>query len=270
MKFLFFCPRWGHEHIEWDVFLNKVKNAGYNGIECGLSLNPDERMEVIALLKKYELMFIAQHWQTVVPDFTRHCQEYEQQLRWLASTRPLFINSQTGKDYYSFEKNKFLIEIAAKIVTDTGVEVIHETHRGKFSFAAHVTREYLEKIPELVLTLDISHWCNTAESFLHDQQDAVDLAISRTRHIHARVGYTEGPQITDPRAPEWKTAVDFHLQCWDRVVANRISMKAEFITITPEFGAPPYLPVFPYTQQPIVSQWDINTYMMQLLRERYS
>ena len=47
----------------------------------------------------------------------------------------------------------------------------------------------------------------------------MELAITRTDHIHARVGYTEGPQITDPRVPEWKRALDFHLQCWDKVVA---------------------------------------------------
>ena len=39
-----------------------------------------------------------------------------------------------------------------------------------------VLLEILEKMPEIRITLDISHWCNVAGSFLQDQQKAVDLA----------------------------------------------------------------------------------------------
>ena len=41
------------------------------------------------------------------------------------------------------------------------------------------------------------------------------------------------------------------------------------LTVTPEFGPYPYMPILPYTRQPIVSQWEVNVHMMQLLRERY-
>jgi hypothetical protein len=40
------------------------------------------------------------------------------------------------------------------------------------------------------------------------------------------------------------------------------------LTVTPEFGPPPYLPVLPWTQMPVASQWDINVHMMHLLRDR--
>jgi hypothetical protein len=195
--------------------------------------------------------------------------EYALRIRNLASSKPLFINTQTGKDYYSFEQNEQLIAIARDISGETGVKILHETHRGKFSFAAHIAQQYFEKIGDLRITLDISHWFNTAETFLHDQEEAVQMAISRTDHIHSRVGYPEGPQISDPRAPEWKEALYFHLLRWDKVIAIKEKEGAEFMTITSEFGAPPYLPLLPYTQQPIANQWDINVFMMDLLRERY-
>jgi len=41
------------------------------------------------------------------------------------------------------------------------------------------------------------------------------------------------------------------------------------LTITPEFGPPPYFPILPWTKAPVGSQWDINLHMMQLLRRRY-
>jgi sugar phosphate isomerase/epimerase len=269
MELLFFCPRWGQERLDWDTFLQHVKAAGYDGVEASLPLDEKERDDIIESIDKSNLKFIAQHYETAMKDFTEHCEAYAQRLRNLAFAKPLFINTQTGKDYYSFAENEQLIAIAREIAAETGVKIIHETHRGKFSFAAHITREYLEKIDDLRITLDISHWVNTAETYLHDQQEAVELAISRTDHIHSRVGYPEGPQITDPRAPEWKEALDFHLACWDKVVAIKKAAGAESMTFTSEFGAPPYLPLLPYTRQPIVSQWEVNLFMKDLLKERY-
>lgn len=269
MKILFFCPRWGHDHVEWDVFLQNVKQAGYDGVEATLPFDEKKKALILSGFEKHGLQLIAQHYETVEKNLETHCKQYEQRLLNLAATKPLFINTQTGKDYYTFEQNKQLIDLARTISKETGVKIIHETHRGKFSFAAHITGLYLDKIEDLRVTLDISHWCNTAETFLHDQQEAVDLAISRTDHIHARVGYTEGPQVSDPRAPEWKEALDFHLQCWDKVVALKQKENAAYLTINTEFGAPPYLPLLPYTRQPVVSQWDVNVFMMNLLKERY-
>jgi hypothetical protein len=46
---------------------------------------------------------------------------------------------------------------------------------------------------------------------LDDQNETINLALSRTGHIHARIGHPEGPQVNDPRAPEWKNIVDTHL-----------------------------------------------------------
>ncbi len=79
-------------------------------------------------------------------------------------------------------------------------------------YAAHVTKQYIEKYPELKLTLDISHWCNVHESLLQDQQDTVNKALDRTEHIHARIGHQEGPQVNDPRAPEWDEVVKLILR----------------------------------------------------------
>ena len=119
------------------------------------------------------------------------------------------------------------------------------------------------------MTLDISHWCNVHESLLHDQDETVQLALERTDHIHARIGHPEGPQVNDPRAPEWESAVKRHLDWWDAIVAMKIKKGVNQLTILTEFGPPDYLPTLPYTRQPLADQWDINVYMMQLLRKRY-
>ncbi|MGI8583073.1 MAG: sugar phosphate isomerase/epimerase family protein [Chitinophagaceae bacterium] len=268
MRLLFFCPRWGQANTNWNIFLNRVKLSGYDGIEGSSSQNEKDKDEMLNGLAKHDLKFIGQHWETVEPDFEKHYKEFEFRLRDLADAKPIFINSQTGKDYYSCDQNKKLISLAKDVAKEIGIAVIHETHRGKFSFAAHITKQYLENFPDLRITLDISHWCNTAESLLQDQKEAVDLAISRTDHIHARVGFAEGPQITDPSDPAWNEEMQFHLNCWDKVVELKKDDQSE-LTITPEFGPHPYMMNLPFTQQPVTDQWDVNEYMMSLLKERY-
>lgn len=272
MNIKFFCPRWGSEHLSWGVFLSKVKAAGYDGVEIGIpSSQPAEEIRAIwEMLDRFQLAGIAQHYDTHDPGFSRH---YENYGRWLEKTKwvkPFMINSQTGKDYFSLDQNKTLIGLAKQFSEQNQIPVVHETHRGRFSFAAHITRQYLMAIPDLRIAWDISHWVNVAESYLEDQQEALELAISATDHIHARVGFPEGPQINDPRAPEWKQALEAHLNRWDQVISQKRKQKVEQLTITPEFGPFPYMPAVPYTRIPLADQWDINQYMMKLLKTRYA
>jgi sugar phosphate isomerase/epimerase len=269
MKLLFFCPRWGQADLSWDDFATKVKQSDYDGVETDIPADPQEKDLLLNALAKHGLLLVAQHWETVTPGYQQHFDEYCQVIERLAEAKPLFVNSQTGKDYYSFAQNKGLIKAAERISDASGVPVYHETHRGKFSFAAHITHDYLQRIDGLQLTLDISHWCTVAETFLHDQPDAIDMALSRTKHIHARVGFTEGPQVNDPRAPEWATALQFHLECWDTVVNLQKEKGAAYLGFTTEFGPFPYMPRQPFTQQPLADQWEVNLFMKNLLKNRY-
>lgn len=265
MPVQFYCPRWGSESIPWPAFLEQVADAGYDGIEYAIpsDVSRTELERVWEMADKKGLGIIAQHFDTSAADFPAHLDSYRRWLELLSSFDCVKINSQTGKDFFSFEQNRQLIEAAA------AYGVIHETHRGKFSFAAHITHRFLETVPSLRITLDISHWVAVSESWLEDQQEAVALAISRTDHIHARIGYPEGAQVPDPRAPEWEEAVLRHLVWWDEVVAIK-KQKGEALTISPEFGPYPYLVHLPFTRQPISSQWDSNLFMLDLLQKRYS
>lgn len=270
MDIKFFCPHWGSKDLDFVEFIVKVKTAGYDGVEMSLPLDQAEKKNILRTIKSNGLLHIAQHWETITTDFLEHKKKYRERLLNLASADPLFINSQTGKDFFSFDQNAELIGIAAEVSSQTGINIIHETHRGKFSFAAHVTFEYLNRLPGLRLGFDLSHWCNVAESYLLDQQPAVDLAISRADHIHARVGFPEGPQVPDPRVPEWKEAVDTHVGWWRRIVErNRVEGKP-IITISPEFGPYPYMTILPGTRQPIANQWEVNVYMMNMLRSLFA
>ena len=268
MAIKFYAPQWGNT-LPFATFCQHVKEAGYDGVEMALPLELSEAQEIIDTLRNYELELIGQYWQSLETDLEEHSQQYEKYLRNLIRAQPVFINCQTGKDFYTFDQNKHLFDVAARISAETGIKIIHETHRGKSLFAAHIAHDYLTKLPDLRICLDISHWCNVHESLLENQPAAVAHAIAHTDHIHSRVGHPEGPQVNDPRAPEWNLALQTHLGWWDKVVEMHRQNGTQ-LTITTEFGPAPYMPLLPYTQLPTGHQWEINVFMMNLLKERYA
>ena len=271
MTIKFICPHWGSAHLSWNDFTHKVKASGYDGIEYAVTRDTPEKTmdEVWTKAERDEQVIVVQHYDTYEAGFSEHYDLYAAWLEKVSAYKPLKVNSQTGKDFFTFDQNKALIDLAAAFTRKTGIEVCHETHRNKFSFAAHVTREYLQRIPYLNLTLDASHWVCVAESYLDDQEETMHLAISRTEHIHARIGYPEGPQVSDPRAPEWQEAVQTHLVWWDKVIRRKRENGSDIMTVCPEFGPVPYMQTLPYTGEPLASQWDINEYMMNLLKARW-
>ncbi|UKJ07959.1 sugar phosphate isomerase/epimerase family protein [Solitalea lacus] len=271
MEIQFYCPRWGSEALSWAAFGQKVSEAGYDGFEYGMAHNASEQEmhQVLSVAEKNKLKIIVQHYDTVEAEFSKHIELYSAWLEKVKSFPCVKINSQTGRDFFNMEQNSALIATATLFTRQTGVNVVHETHRNKFSFAAHTTKEYLHKIPDLKLTLDASHWVCVAESFLEDQAETMELAIQRTEHIHARVGYLCGPQIPDPRMPEWQHALNAHLSWWDKVV-ERKKKENTLLTIAPEFGPYPYMVHLPANSSPICNQWDVNVHMMELLRNRYN
>lgn len=270
MEVKVFCPFWGSEDLNFDFFCKKVKNEGYTGIEMAFHTfnTKSKKSKVLEILNNYDLQLVAQHWETNDKDFNQHKNNYYERLSFLTDTNPIFINSQTGKDYFSMEQNLEIISIASEITNRTGVKIVHETHRGKFSYASHVTCEYLKQNPAIRLTADFSHWCNVSETFLEDQTEFMSLAIEHSDYIHARVGHPQGAQVSDPRAPEWKDALDRHFYWWNQIIERNKNEGKEIFYITPEFGPFPYMPSIPFSQQPVANQWEVNAFMKNEIFKR--
>jgi len=270
MKLLFFCPIWGMADQPLEQALRKIKSAGYDGVEYGCDLNSESKEAFLKLCREVELRFIMQQYGAAGKNFEEYLESYKAHLEYLCSYKPLFVNSQTGKDFFTEEQNLSLLSIATDIERKTGVKILHETHRGKFAYSGATTLKYLQKFPSLRLTGDFSHFCAVSESYLEDQEETIRSIIPHVDHIHARIGHPQGAQVTDPRLPEWKDAVDYHFNWWDAIVDFHRSANTSFLTITPEFGPVPYMQVIPFTQQPLASQWEINLHMVTLFISRYN
>jgi len=262
----FFQTDWGRT-LSWDAFCEKTKEAGFDGIETWFPSEIEDQNSLMDALKKHDLKVgFLNGTNTSIP-FEESLKSYGNHLRKLAALLPEYINCHTGSDFFTFEQNKAFIDLANDIAKHSNIPIYHETHRGRFSFNLPDTKKYVSMIPELKLNLDISHWMVVHESLLENQDEKLLAIIERTEHLHARVGYAEGPQVNDPEAPEWKKAVNRHLDIWEKIIRKHWKTDRTF-TLTTEFGPPNYMHTLPYTQVPVADQWKANLYMMKLIKER--
>lgn len=262
----FFQTDWGRTD-SWDSFCKRTKEAGYDGIEIWFPKEADDRVKLQEALQKYDLKVGFLNGTNKSIPFKESLQVYGENLNELITWSPDYINCHTGSDFFTFEENKAFIDLADKISKENNIPIYHETHRGRFSFNLPDTKEYVSRIPELKLNLDISHWMVVHESLLEDKDQELTEIIGSTGHLHARIGYAEGPQVNDPEAPEWKRAVERHLDIWEKVIQEHWKAHENF-TLTTEFGPPNYMHTLPYTMVPVADQWKANLYMMKVIKQR--
>ncbi len=267
MKILYAKSKWEVWNEPTEKFLQKVKADGFDSTEFYLNEGPDSPEQLVSLHDKYGLKLIAQIV-TEGKNFQEHYDSLSRLAEKVLDCRPILVNCQPGRDYFSFDENIKILERLVELSEETGILFTAETHRGRSTYSLIETVKYLEALPKLCLTTDVSHWMVVHESDLSAQTDSLEAAVSRSRHIHARVGYEEGPQVADPRAPEWEAHLDNHLSIWQRIVDNCRATGMEYLTVTPEFGPPKYMHTLPFSNEPVADAWEINSAMKQILIER--
>lgn len=267
MDIHYFISHWGNEQLTSETFFSKVKKGGFDGIEYNISPKTTDFLNIHRLFKKYDLLLLGQQNMNLTGTFQEYLSRLESHLKFIAGFCPILINSHTGKDFLDFKVNSLIIEMIDRVSKETGVPIVHELHRGRFLYSAPIAKQFFSRFPNLRIAADFSHWCCVSESLLEGQEDTVEEAIKRSNHIHARVGNAQGPQVNHPFAPENEYALTKHLEWWQRIVDYQKSIGRESLSITVEFGPPPYMPTLPFTNQPVANLWELNLKMMHFLKE---
>ena len=270
MKIKILCPQWGQEHLDIEAFFIKVKQAGYDGVDTWIPENKNERQRFIRLLSEYDLDMVSHQHQANGNTINEFCKSFEYYLNLSMETNPILINSHSGRDYFTLKEQLQVIDTAENFALKNNIRIAHETHRGRIGFGPVNSRELFSLRPNMKITADISHWVCVTESYLESFEKEVDEAVKRTEHIHARVGFTEGPQIPDPRNLYWKNEVNFFVNLWKRIIKYQQSIGSDTFTLTTEFGPTPYMWISLKDNLPVADQWDINVFMKDLLREEFS
>ena len=272
MEIRYCCTHWGSERRAPQEFLAQLVEDGYSGLEINLSpnsINDNTFFDQIEKLRSQNAFaFITQ----LVPDGfddtpKQLTNRMEERLDHLVNFKPDFINCHTGRDFFTFDDNCRIIDAVENRAAKLGVRVMHETHRGRFSFHLPTLILYLEQFPNLQLTGDFSHFCNVSESLLDGQREMLEKIIPNIGHLHARVGSAQSAQVSNPFAPEWQQHLAVFLDWWKAIITYKKQNGSRLFTITPEAGPFPYMAERPFTREPVANQWEINVKMKNYLQQ---
>jgi hypothetical protein len=251
--------------------LPRWRKLGYEALEASLRLVPD-RTAFLDVVKAGDFGWVAQIFSH---DFTpggstrAHLDSLRSQMEECLEHEPLFFNAHTGADSWSLAEAEDFYGQALVLEKRLGVPVSHETHRQRYFATPWQTRDILKTFPELRLTCDFSHWVCVCERLLPDLGDVIALAARHCYHLHARVGFEEGPQVPDPAAPEYAAHLKAHEGWWDQVWRSQRERGMAESTLTPEFGPPPYLHTLPHTNVPVADLASICDWMARRQHQRF-
>jgi sugar phosphate isomerase/epimerase len=267
MNLMLFRHLWGVAG-EWGDSFPRFKRAGYRGIESALP-RPEDRKRFRALLRRHGLGFIPQifsHGSTVA----EHLESLHEQIAIAKAFGPRFINAHSGQDAFSEDESIHFFEGALRLENQCGLALAHETHRGRILFSPWITSRVLARFPELKLCCDFSHWVCVCERLIEDQIGIIRQCAEHCMHVHARVGYEQGPQVPDPRAPEYQRHLDAHEAWWRLIWATQERRGFRVSTLTPEFGPPEYQHTLPFTRVPVSNLEEICDWQARRQAENFA
>jgi len=273
-----------HVPYSWEPVFRKLKEEGYEGIEfCVGPFNPFaiNRQLFAELLQKYNFEFIAQIQTCGYPLSSHQVADHIASFKSLAQEAKEWgaslINSHSGSDAWSHKESVEFFTAALQFEKTLGVLVVHETHRRRALYNPFTTRDLLkeEALAGLQLNLDVSHWVVVCERIFNETDEVhfwgaiLALVADRVRLVHARVGYSDGPQVPDPSAPEYTHEVVEHFKWWHKVWTHMKLRNIEVAYVEPEHGPAPYLHHLPHTNVPVADLWAVNSWVGQKVKEQF-
>ena len=275
MELRLFKTLWGHRGT-LDEAVAQCHEQGFDGLEGQAPGMPAERARFRTRLAEAKLQYIAEICTAggYVPERqaapARHLESFRRSAGLAMECRPLFLTVIGGCDAWSVAESVDFFGAALAIAREFGVEASFETHRSRSFFNPWMTRDILLQLPELRLTCDFSHWCVVCERFPDTEPDVLALCVERAHHVHGRVGYDQGPQVSHPAAPEYQHAVEAHERWWTQIWRSHLAQGRAATTFTPEFGPDGYLHCLPFTGAPVADLDQINLWMARRQRRRFT
>lgn len=263
---------WGVDTLKgFSAYLEQWREIGYEVLEASIRRLPDP-LAFRALLKGEGFAWIPQVFSNMFTpggSVEAHLRSLRIQVEECLDASPLLINAHSGSDSWSTGEAEEFFGAALEIESELGVRISHETHRSRYFCNPWNTRKILERYPSLQVTCDFSHWVCVAERLLPDCLDIIRLSAEHCLHLHARVGYEQGPQVPDPRAPEWASHLRSHESWWEIIWTLQLARQIPVTTLTPEFGPPLYMQTTPYTQEPLADVTEVCNWMARRQADRF-
>lgn len=269
-----FKTLWGNS-LPIEAACEQAVNAGFSGIEGQAPDNRPQQLEMLRAIKQNGCDYIAEivTGGDYVPDrswtMDQHLDDLKRQIENSLMVGCSFATCITGCDAWEESQSIEFFQHALEIANESDITLSFETHRSRSFFNPWVTQRIIEQIPTLKLTADISHWCVVCERLMDTEITTIQALANQVHHIHARVGYDQGPQVPHPAAPEYAEALASHQRIWEMFWTQQYLKGYAVSTMTPEFGPDGYLHQLPFTQMPVADLWKINQWMGATEREHF-
>ena len=266
MKLHLFKTLWGHTG-SLNEAITACRRQGFSGLEGPVPEKPADRKKFRAQLAGSGLEFIAEICTagSYVPDRRATPDQHLESLRRRAESalecQPRFLTIIAGCDAWSLDASVDFFGRATAIGEKLGSTLSFETHRSRSFFNPWTTRDILRQLPALKLTCDFSHWCVVCERLIDTEPEVLGLCAGHAHHVHARVGYDQGPQVPHPAAPAHRAALEAHERWWTQIWRSQSARGMTVSTMTPEFGPDGYLQCLPFTSFPVADLSEINHWM---------
>ena len=276
MKLRIYQTLWGFEGTPASAVAT-ARVCGYDGLEGQPPSSAAARDEWRKMLDDADLDYLAEicTMESYIPRAgaspAEHLASLRRQAEAALTCRPRFATVLAGSDSWALAQSVDFLGGCLEIGRELGLPLSIETHRSRCTYSPWVTRSLLEQLPELRLTCDFSHWCCVCERLvLEEEPELLALCASRAQHVHARVGYDQGPQVPHPAAPEYGEALRAHEGWWQAIWDAQEQAGFDCTTMTPEFGPDGYLHSVPFTKQPLADLDDLNCWMAERQRGRFA
>jgi hypothetical protein len=242
--FKVFQSLWGMEGLpfggaaEWSLHekLDRIVNAGFDGIEIAWSPTFPIGQEALALLPEYQL-----EWTLVC--FPKSQDDFKRIVDRFADSDPRLINVQPDIRPYTLREGIPHILGWMDTARDAGLTVYFETHRDRMTTDLRYTLKLIDAIPGMKLVADLSHYVVGQEfswPIDDDNEAMMQRILARSYGFHGRVASREQVQIQIgfPQHQQW---LDLFLRWWeDGFRLRRDEGGLEELVFVPELGPSGY------------------------------
>ncbi|MFY7952308.1 MAG: sugar phosphate isomerase/epimerase family protein, partial [Armatimonadaceae bacterium] len=176
---------------EWtlDEKFERVAAAGFEAVECWLS--DDNEREVKVSLDRHGLALALGH-RPYTPADTRAT--IDRAVRLGAQ----YVMGQPADAFTPLDTVETLVREGMKMAADAGIPIFYETHRNNFTETIPQTIALIERVPEICITADLSHFVVVGEFYGWESENAVERMrpiLERTHCIHGRISNGEQVQV---------------------------------------------------------------------------
>lgn len=249
---------------EWTLEekFSRCRSAGFEGVECWLT--DENEQAVTEALRRHGLRLALGHRPFTLNDTQRLL---ERAVRVGAD----YILAQPADAYTPLETVAALVREGRRLANEAGLCYFVETHRNNFTETIPQTLALIERVPELRITADLSHFVVVGEFYGWEAERAHERMLpilERVSHLHGRVSNGEQVQV-DCGTGETPWA-RFFVKLWTIAMQNWLAGAApgEILPFSSELGPPRYAITTPEGLE-ISDRWTQGIVMKQLAEQAW-